>query len=85
MKRKNKVELKHPPYRDFKAYLAQNGIKQNDVARLIGVRPQTLSKKINGYLHFSYPEIEAICDEYNLSADFFRSKVTQKQQAQQAN
>jgi transcriptional regulator with XRE-family HTH domain len=74
MRKKNKAELKHLPYRDFKAYLAQNGIKQNDVAKLLGVQPQTLSRKINGYLHFSYPEVEKICDEYGLSADFFRSK-----------
>lgn len=37
------------PYNKIKAFLVENGIKQKDVADLLGILPNTVSKKLNGF------------------------------------
>lgn len=82
-KKSSKEKLKHQPYLRFKGYLVENRIKQTEIAKLLNLSPVTVSQKINGYLHFTFPEVEKICDKYGLSADFFREKSYAKATNQQ--
>ena len=58
-------------YGDFKAFLAKNGIKKQEVAELLNITPQTLSVKLSGEQEFTVPQIRILCDTYKLSADIF--------------
>lgn len=58
-------------YGDFKAFLAKNGIKKQEVAELLNITPQTLSVKLSGEQEFTVPQIRILCDKYKLSADIF--------------
>jgi transcriptional regulator with XRE-family HTH domain len=43
------------------AYLEENGIKQSFLSKKTGIKPQTLSAKLNGIYKFTPEEIEIIC------------------------
>lgn len=77
-KTKKHKRLKHTPHLKFKASLIENGIKQTEIAELLGLSPITVSQKINGYLHFTWPEVELVCDTYHLDYAIFKTqKVAQ--------
>ena len=65
------MALKHPPHLNFKGYLVSKGIRQKEVAVLLGITKATLSKKINGYAHFNWQEVQRICNEYDTKPDIF--------------
>lgn len=53
----------------FKGFCAANGIKQADVARLIGVGKSSISQKMNGRKNFTLAQVKKICETYGISAD----------------
>lgn len=69
-----KNRIKHAPHLRFKGYLVTNNIKQHEVAQLLNVSPTTLNQKLNGYLHFSFTEVEKICEEYGCTPDIFLTR-----------
>jgi transcriptional regulator with XRE-family HTH domain len=71
---KNK-RLKHAPHYQLKGFLVANNIRQHEVAEMLNISPVTLNQKLNGYLHFTFDEVEKICEEYDLKPDIF---LTQK-------
>lgn len=75
---KKRKKLKHHPHDKFKAFLVENRILQKTVAELLGISPVTLNQKINGTLHFTFEEVEKICDEYGLSPDIFLTRSCAK-------
>ena len=60
-------------YNKLKAYFVENGIKQKEVAELLGVSRVTLSYKLNRYRNsdFMLKEVRTLCSRYNLPADEF--------------
>lgn len=60
-------------YNKLKAYFVENGIKQKDVAELLGVSRVTLSNKLNRNRNadFSLKEVRTLRRRYNLPADEF--------------
>jgi transcriptional regulator with XRE-family HTH domain len=75
MARKKRARLKHPPHQKFKAFLVENKIKQKEIAELLGLSPVTINQKINGYLDFTWPEVERICDTYKIEYAVFKTLV----------
>ncbi|WP_313894917.1 helix-turn-helix transcriptional regulator [Psychrobacillus sp.] len=70
------------PFYKFKGYLAENGIKQREIAMRIGMNEVSFSQKINrsGSV-FTIDEVKLICDELNISADdFFLTSPFQKRE-----
>lgn len=55
----------------FKGWLAENGIKQKEIAELLGIDISNLNEKVNGKQEFTVPQIRTICQKYNISADIF--------------
>ena len=53
----------------FKGYMAQHKISQKDVAKLLGVTPQSAYNKVNGREPFTLSQVKTICETYNISAD----------------
>ena len=53
----------------FKGFCAENGIKQSDIAKLLGVTVSIVNAKINGRIPFTLSQVKAICEEYKISAD----------------
>ena len=76
------MENKKQPFYKFKGFLAENGIKQKDVALAIGMSDVSFSQKINrSGSSFSIEEVGAICDLLKISADdFFLIKSFQKRE-----
>ena len=53
----------------FKAYCVEHGIKQSEIAEVIGISIQNANLKINGKQDFTLPQIKIICEHYGISAD----------------
>ena len=53
----------------FKGYCAEHGIKQVDLAELLGITVSNLNEKINGKQQFTLSQVKTICEKYHISAD----------------
>ena len=70
--------VKHPPHLKVKGFFVAKDIRQKEVAELLNIAPTTLNQKLNGYLHFTFDEVEKICDEYGVGPDiFFTREIAQ--------
>ncbi len=58
----------------FKGWLAENNIKQKELAELLGLGVQSVNNKVNGKSDFTLPQIRIICAKYGISADIFLPK-----------
>lgn len=58
----------------FKGWMAENNIKQSELAELLGLSIQSINLKVNGKQDFTLPQISAICGKYGISADIFLPK-----------
>lgn len=56
--------MKKPVYGTLVGEMAKGGIKKSDIASAIGVTPQTLRKKLNGITPFTWPEADAIQEQF---------------------
>lgn len=54
--------------KELKAVMVRFGDRQEDLATVLGISPQTLSAKINGDRDFTQGEIGLIAMHYSLSA-----------------
>ncbi len=67
-----------PGYNKFKLFLVEQGIKQEEVAELIGLSRSQLNMILNGQRgnDFYVSQVVKICNHYKISADdyFFKSK-----------
>ena len=55
----------------FKGWLAENKIKQADVAKILAITPELTNAKINGREDFTLAQVRKLCEYYKLSADDF--------------
>lgn len=55
----------------FKAWLVENGIKQSEVAEVLGITPQLCNAKVNGKQPFTLAQVKKLCQQYKISANFF--------------
>ncbi len=55
----------------FKGWMAENKVKQTEIADLLGISLQAVNLKVNGKMEFSLPQVRAICAKYGISADIF--------------
>lgn len=58
----------------FKGWMAENNVKQTEIAELLGISIQSVNLKVNGKLDFSLPQVRTICAKYGISADIFLPK-----------
>jgi transcriptional regulator with XRE-family HTH domain len=66
------INRRHEPYNKFKAYLVENGIKQEEVATLLGKSKSAFNQNLNGTgSDFSLSELRLIRKTYNVSIDKF--------------
>lgn len=55
----------------FKGWCVARGIRQKEIADLLGLGIQSVNNKLNGKEDFTLPQIKTICTHYNISADIF--------------
>jgi transcriptional regulator with XRE-family HTH domain len=55
----------------FKGYCAEHGIKQKEVADLLGITIESVNRKINGKEPFTFEQVKKLCDHYKISADVY--------------
>lgn len=53
----------------FKGFMAERGIKQSEIAKLLGIDVSNVNLKVNGKQDFTIKQIRKICDEYKIKAD----------------
>ncbi len=53
----------------FKGYMAEHGIKQIDIAKLLDLDISNVNLKINGNQPWTLPQVKTICLKYGISAD----------------
>ncbi|TVX94638.1 helix-turn-helix transcriptional regulator [Paenibacillus agilis] len=64
------MNRRHTPYTKFKAFLNEKGVKQSEVAKLLGKSNSALNQNLNGTGgDFSLSEVRTICIKYKISAD----------------
>lgn len=61
----------------LKAHMALEGVTQEDMANLLGIKRQTFNTKINGHIAFSDKEKILIAELFktDVAAIFFNTKV----------
>lgn len=62
--------------RAFDAAIAMKGSTQQEAARVMGINPATLSRKMKGESDFYRKEIEAFCSFYNVSPNIFFAELS---------
>lgn len=69
------------PYKKIKAFLIENDIKHKDVAKLLEVKPNTISKKLNGFgADFTLEEAKLMHTKFGVPiAYFFELDVPKKE------
>ena len=55
----------------FKGYCAENGIKQKEIAELLGIDKSNVNLKMNGKQPFTLEQVKTICKHYGISADIY--------------
>lgn len=60
------------PYRKLKSFMVENDISNTAAAKVIGVKPNTFSKKLNRInTDFTLQEMRMLCITYDLDANVF--------------
>ncbi len=55
----------------FKAYCVENGIKQKELADLLGLSVSNVNSKLNGRLKWTLEQVKTLCQHYGISADIY--------------
>jgi antitoxin component HigA of HigAB toxin-antitoxin module len=55
----------------FKGYCVENGIKQKELAKLLGLSISVVNQKMNGRLDWTLEQVKTICKHYGISADIY--------------
>ena len=58
-------------YPKVKGYLVEHGIKQKDVAKLLGMTVITVNNKLNGIGDFSMKDVRIMCEKLGISSELF--------------
>lgn len=53
----------------FKGYCAANGIKQSEIAEVLGINVTNVNEKLNGKQPFTLEQVKKLCEKYQISAD----------------
>lgn len=72
----SKKKKKKKQFLKIKARLVEKGLKQSDLAKQLGISPQSLNRKLNGISDFRLSELEEIAkvldiDEHQYKEYFF--------------
>ena len=55
----------------FKGYCAENGIKQAEVAEILGLSISMVNQKMNGHMKWTLEQVKTLCKHYGISADIY--------------
>lgn len=67
-----KTRRRHTPYSKFKAFMQENSIKQEELAKLLGKSITSVNQNLNGTGgDFSMADVRTICKAYKISSDSF--------------
>ena len=53
----------------FKAYCVEHGIKQKEIAKLLGILVSSVNRKMNDKEPFTLEQVKKLCSHYGISAD----------------
>lgn len=63
----------------LKSYFVKNGLKQEEVAKNIGISYQSLSDKVNNKVQFKVDEVSELCEILKITSErdeiFFAKKI----------
>ena len=61
----------------FKGWMAENNIRQSEIAELLDISLQSVNLKVNGKQDFTLQQVKKICERYSISADIFLPRELQ--------
>lgn len=53
----------------FKGFCAERGIKQTEIAELLGISVVSVCRKLNGKEAFTIKQVKILCEHYKISAE----------------
>lgn len=56
---------------NFKAWMARNNIKQQEIVDYLGISRTEMYNKLHGRSNFTMPQIKKLKEKYDISADIF--------------
>ena len=72
---------KRQPYNKIKAFLVENGIKHKDVAKILDMAPNTISKKLNGFGgDFTLSEAKQLHSDFGVPITYFFEPAVPKKE-----
>lgn len=55
----------------FKGYLAENKIKQSEIAEILNITVQSVNRKLNEKEPFTLEQVKTLCNHFKISADVY--------------
>ena len=55
----------------FKGYCVENGIRQKDICKILGLSESVVNQKMNGRLDWTLEQVRTLCKHFNISADIY--------------
>lgn len=55
----------------FKGWMAENGVKQSEIAELLNIDVGNVNEKVNNKQPWTLAQVQQICSHYGISADFY--------------
>lgn len=53
----------------FKAFCVERKIKQTEIAKLLGIKAQSVNRKLNEKEPFTLEQVKILCQTFQISAD----------------
>lgn len=53
----------------FKAFCVERKIKQTEIAELLGIKAQSVNRKLNEKEPFTLEQVKILCQKFQISAD----------------
>ena len=66
------MQKKRKPFVKVKARLVEKGLRQADLAKRMGISPQSLNHKLNGFSDFWLSELEQIAEILDIKDDQYK-------------
>ena len=55
----------------FKGYCTEHGIRQAEIAKVLGITAGNVNRKMNGHQPWTLSQVKTLCEHYGISSDIY--------------